>query len=180
MTEKFVKRPTENSISEKKIHGQKNRYGEELCMTNVWPKRNGKSASPGIRNFLDQINRKPERADIVQVFTLVLEVMVALKSEGIFALEYAEAILSADITLSEKVELLQQSRACSFKESQGYRMDVIKVLKGDMVVNHSDGFLLTLYAVPGSCFAKVPRLVSRTFAVMRRWQLPRFWGVPTW
>jgi serine/threonine protein kinase len=141
MTEKFVQRPKDGAISSKENPRARtamvnNSICDECLANKGWPP--AKSTSPEIESFLHKCNSKPKRADIEQLFTFIHEGYGLTKEQKDLALEFAEAILPVDITFSETIALLQKSRAWSFKEPLEYRMNVIKVLKGEMKVNHKD------------------------------------------
>ena len=90
-------------------------------------------------NFLLKFNSTPKRDDVIQLFTLIHEDYGSIAERKDLGLQIAKEVLPADITISDVVNLLQQSRTWSFNNLMEYRMNVIKILNGDMVINPKAG-----------------------------------------
>lgn len=137
MMDKFIQGPKASQVSSKENPRarkvmEKNPIREDCLAKKGWP---SVQSTSDIGNFLKKFNSMPGLADIRELFTLIHDGDGHVEKRQDLARQFAEAVLTADITFAETVEFLQQSRDWYSTETMEYRMNVIKVFKGEVIVN---------------------------------------------
>lgn len=172
MMDKFIQGPKASQVSSKENPRarqvmEKNPIREDCLAKKGWPSVQSTSE---IGNFLKKFNSMPGPADIRELFTLIHDGDGHVEKRQDLARQFAEAVLTADITFAETVEFLQQSRDWYSTETMEYRMNVIKVLKGEVIVNkmgfgRNTPLCLALGMetrwLPNSCFLKARKLTTK-------------------
>lgn len=138
ITEEFVQKPRPGRDLRKenpraRTDMKRNPIRDECLAKNDWPPV--QSMPSDIEKFVQKANSTPGQADVKELFTLIHKDYGRIGERQDLALKLADALVPADITFSETVELFQKSRAWHFAETMEYRMNVIRILKGEVMVN---------------------------------------------
>lgn len=140
ITKEFVQKPSQDRDDSKRnlrarIDVMKNLICDKYLHENGWPP--AQSTSSEIKNFVQRINSTLRQADVKKLFTFICEDYADFEDPW-NPLKCAEALIPADITFGETVQLFQyDSTSHSPYEAMGFRFMMIRIMKAEMSVNET-------------------------------------------